>query len=182
MWADIWSSMREESTLISVWMGVTIGKKQLYFYIFIIFIIIIIFIIFIIFFIFIFLTLYETNFINLENTCTQKGSHIYEVSDHGGLIVMSKDQDLTNELLYSWDEGSTFVSYIFQLPIFNSGRRRSRFSIFRRIRTRWPPVSLFTVVMAGREGSSWEWILAACIRGSAKDMRIRILVNFLSFF
>jgi hypothetical protein len=43
----------------------------------------------------------------------RKGSHIYEVSDHGGLIVMTKDQEKTNELLYSWDEGTSWEVYKF---------------------------------------------------------------------
>jgi hypothetical protein len=37
-----------------------------------------------------------------------KESHIYEISDHGGLIVMAKDQKSTNEVLYSWDQGDSW--------------------------------------------------------------------------
>eukprot|EP00300_Choanocystis_sp_HF-7_P006258 c14588_g1_i1.p1 GENE.c14588_g1_i1~~c14588_g1_i1.p1 ORF type:complete len:847 (+),score=204.30 c14588_g1_i1:51-2543(+) len=35
----------------------------------------------------------------------RKGSHIYEFGDHGGLMVMAKDREQTNEVLYSWNEG-----------------------------------------------------------------------------
>jgi len=34
-----------------------------------------------------------------------KGSHIYEISDHGGLIVMANDQKAVTEIQYSWNEG-----------------------------------------------------------------------------
>ena len=39
-----------------------------------------------------------------------KGSNIYEVGDHGGLIVMASDQKATDTLFYSWDEGLTWES------------------------------------------------------------------------
>jgi hypothetical protein len=34
-----------------------------------------------------------------------KGSHIYEIGDHGGLIVFAPDDRPTGYILYSWDEG-----------------------------------------------------------------------------
>ena len=34
-----------------------------------------------------------------------KGSNIYEISDHGGLILMASDQEVTTKLAYSWNEG-----------------------------------------------------------------------------
>jgi Sortilin, neurotensin receptor 3, len=34
-----------------------------------------------------------------------KGSHIYEISDHGGLIIMADDQKAVNKIHYSWNEG-----------------------------------------------------------------------------
>lgn len=37
-----------------------------------------------------------------------KGSHIYEIGDHGGLIVMANDQAATDTILYSWTEGLTW--------------------------------------------------------------------------
>jgi len=37
-----------------------------------------------------------------------KGSHIYEVGDQGGLIVMASDSELTDVLYFSWDEGATW--------------------------------------------------------------------------
>ena len=38
----------------------------------------------------------------------KKGSHIYEIGDHGGLIVMADEMNPTNLIYYSWDEGKTF--------------------------------------------------------------------------
>lgn len=38
----------------------------------------------------------------------RKGSHIYEIGNHGALIVMADDQNPTDEVLYSWDEGLSF--------------------------------------------------------------------------
>lgn len=38
----------------------------------------------------------------------RKGSHIYEIGDHGALIVIADDQNPTKEIFYSWDEGMTF--------------------------------------------------------------------------
>ena len=35
----------------------------------------------------------------------RKGSHIYEIGDHGGIIVMAEDSVKTQHILYSWDEG-----------------------------------------------------------------------------
>lgn len=35
----------------------------------------------------------------------RKGSHTYEIGDHGGLIVIADDQHPTDTILYSWDEG-----------------------------------------------------------------------------
>eukprot|EP01017_Pseudomicrothorax_dubius_P026780 TRINITY_DN3020_c0_g1_i4.p1 TRINITY_DN3020_c0_g1~~TRINITY_DN3020_c0_g1_i4.p1 ORF type:complete len:750 (-),score=167.04 TRINITY_DN3020_c0_g1_i4:24-2273(-) len=43
----------------------------------------------------------------------RKGSHIYEIGDHGGLIVMAPDQEATNSLLYSWNEGLTWDQFNF---------------------------------------------------------------------
>ena len=34
-----------------------------------------------------------------------KGSHIYEIGDHGGIIVLANDQMATTTLYYSWNEG-----------------------------------------------------------------------------
>jgi len=38
----------------------------------------------------------------------KKGSHIYEYGDHGGLIVMAKNLEDTNEIVFSWNEGDTW--------------------------------------------------------------------------
>jgi hypothetical protein len=38
----------------------------------------------------------------------KKGSHIYEIGDHGALILIAEDGNPTNEIFYSWDEGLTF--------------------------------------------------------------------------
>jgi hypothetical protein len=106
------------------------------------------------------------------------------VSDHGGLIVMSKDQDLTNEILFSWDEGNTFETYVFQFPLIISGRKRSRYLIFKQTPIHFPPVLLFMGRMESRKDSCWESILRGSIRGSARDMIILILVSksFILFF
>lgn len=37
-----------------------------------------------------------------------KGSHIYEIGDHGGVIVLASDQQATKILKYSWNEGKTW--------------------------------------------------------------------------
>jgi hypothetical protein len=37
-----------------------------------------------------------------------KGSHVYELGDHGGLIVMADDTAPTQWLYFSWDEGATW--------------------------------------------------------------------------
>jgi hypothetical protein len=31
------------------------------------------------------------------------GSHVYEIGDHGGIIVMATDTKPTNKVLFSWD-------------------------------------------------------------------------------
>lgn len=40
----------------------------------------------------------------------KKGSHIYEVGDHGGLIVMAPDTQPTQDVLYSFNEGISWHS------------------------------------------------------------------------
>jgi hypothetical protein len=35
----------------------------------------------------------------------KKGSYIYEVGDHGGLIVMAKNHEPTKEVIYTYNEG-----------------------------------------------------------------------------
>ena len=39
-----------------------------------------------------------------------KGSYIYELGDHGGLIVMAANTKQTSEILYSYNEGKTWHS------------------------------------------------------------------------
>jgi hypothetical protein len=41
----------------------------------------------------------------------RKGSHIYEIGDHGALIVIADDKNPSSEIFYSWDEGLTFESF-----------------------------------------------------------------------
>jgi len=41
------------------------------------------------------------------------GSHIYEIADHGGLIVLVPDSAPTRILKYSWDSGKTWHEYVF---------------------------------------------------------------------
>ncbi|EGR32320.1 hypothetical protein IMG5_088080 [Ichthyophthirius multifiliis] len=38
----------------------------------------------------------------------KKGSHIYEMADHGALILLAPNQVSTDSLYYSWDEGLTW--------------------------------------------------------------------------
>lgn len=38
----------------------------------------------------------------------RKGPHIFEIGDHGGLIVVADDQKAVDEVYYSWNEGITF--------------------------------------------------------------------------
>ncbi len=42
-----------------------------------------------------------------------KGSHIYEFGDHGGLILMTRDNVPTNVLKYSWDQGRSWTEFKF---------------------------------------------------------------------
>merc|ERR1712166_1697678 len=42
-----------------------------------------------------------------------KGSHIYEFGDHGGLILMARDNVATQTLSYSWDHGMSWSQYTF---------------------------------------------------------------------
>lgn len=34
-----------------------------------------------------------------------KGSYIYEIGDHGGILLMASDEVASNTLFYSWNEG-----------------------------------------------------------------------------
>jgi hypothetical protein len=38
----------------------------------------------------------------------KKGSHIYEIGDHGALILIADDRNPSSEIFYSWDEGLSF--------------------------------------------------------------------------
>lgn len=38
----------------------------------------------------------------------KKGSHIYELGDHGGLIVMAPNTGPTTDVYYSFNEGETW--------------------------------------------------------------------------
>jgi len=38
----------------------------------------------------------------------RKGSNIYEIGDHGALIVMADDQTETDSILFTWNEGMTW--------------------------------------------------------------------------
>lgn len=40
----------------------------------------------------------------------RKGSHIYEIGDHGALIVMAENMKATDTVFYSWNEGMTWES------------------------------------------------------------------------
>ena len=48
----------------------------------------------------------------------KKGAYIYELGDHGGLIVMGKHETATKEILYSYNEGKTWTELeISDVPI-----------------------------------------------------------------
>jgi len=47
----------------------------------------------------------------------RKGSHIYELGDRGGLLVMAPNVKQTTELVYSWDQGTTFGSVTMSEPV-----------------------------------------------------------------
>jgi hypothetical protein len=42
----------------------------------------------------------------------KKGSHVYEIGDHGALIVIADNMNPTNQIYYSWDEGLSFQDLI----------------------------------------------------------------------
>jgi hypothetical protein len=42
----------------------------------------------------------------------KKGSHVFEIADFGGIIIMAKDFEPTNEVIYSTDYGKTWNSRI----------------------------------------------------------------------
>lgn len=47
------------------------------------------------------------------------GSHIYEIGDHGALIVTAKMNQPVTEIEFSWDEGMTWSSFkISEKPIY----------------------------------------------------------------
>lgn len=51
-----------------------------------------------------------------------KGSHIYEISDHGNIILLAEDQKMTNEFKFTIDEGKNIKKFVFgesKFEIFN---------------------------------------------------------------
>lgn len=42
-----------------------------------------------------------------------KGSYIYEIGDHGGVIVMASDEQATNAIRYSFNEGNNWFTFTF---------------------------------------------------------------------
>lgn len=47
----------------------------------------------------------------------RKGSSIYEISDHGALLVVAPDGIRTNQIFYSWDEGLTWKTASLPTPL-----------------------------------------------------------------
>lgn len=41
----------------------------------------------------------------------RKGSHIYEIGDHGALLVMATNLEPTTEIVYSFNEGKTWHTF-----------------------------------------------------------------------
>ncbi|OZJ04165.1 hypothetical protein BZG36_03117 [Bifiguratus adelaidae] len=46
-------------------------------------------------------------------TLVRRGEHLFEFGDQGSLLAMVTDEEATDELLYSWDQGETWQSYRF---------------------------------------------------------------------
>ncbi len=47
------------------------------------------------------------------------GSYIYEIGDHGSIIVIAKKNEPTTDIEFSWDEGLTWTTLtISEIPIF----------------------------------------------------------------
>ena len=42
----------------------------------------------------------------------RKGTYIYEIGDHGAIIVIAKKRDPTNYIEFSWDEGDTWEKLV----------------------------------------------------------------------
>jgi hypothetical protein len=40
----------------------------------------------------------------------KRGSHVFELGDHGGILVMAKNDQPTDEILFSWDFGLNWES------------------------------------------------------------------------
>ena len=50
---------------------------------------------------------------------TRPGSYIYEIGDHGAIIVIAKKGEPTTEIEFSWDEGITWQSLtISEVPFY----------------------------------------------------------------
>lgn len=43
----------------------------------------------------------------------RRGAHLYEFADHGAITVIVNDEDPTNHIRYSWNEGETWINYDF---------------------------------------------------------------------
>ena len=41
------------------------------------------------------------------------GAHMYEFGDRGAILVIVNDEDPTDHIRYSWDEGATWTTFIF---------------------------------------------------------------------
>ena len=44
---------------------------------------------------------------------THSGNYIYDIGDHGAILIASKMNEYTNEIEFSWDYGKTWSSYKF---------------------------------------------------------------------
>lgn len=47
-----------------------------------------------------------------------KGPHVFEIGDHGGIILAANAANKTNIIKYSWDEGNTWNDYKLNVPSF----------------------------------------------------------------
>lgn len=87
----------------------------------------------------------------------RKGSHIYEVSDHGSIIVMANNQTPTKEILFTYDEGRNWVvKEVVDTPV------------------------MFTNIVTEPGNTSDKFLIHGTINGDSEISGIIILIDFSS--
>lgn len=46
------------------------------------------------------------------------GPHVFEIGDHGGIIIAASAVNKTNTIFYSWDEGKTWSKHDLNIQAF----------------------------------------------------------------